>query len=158
MILHVPSLIHYTYYLRYDMEYVLANIVIEKYLLLLVVSLEDRTITTAKEQTIICSISGLSENTPVTWIDPDNNDISNTDTDNYVIDQGSFAFGIKSATLTITTAKLATLTSGDTFKCKLKSTLYATYSPDVEKEMTLTLLELGKSAYHLIHLYCNLVV
>ena len=122
------------------------------------ISLEDKSVSTAKEQAIICSISGLSENTPVTWIDPDDNDISNTDTDNYVIDQGSFVFGIKSATLTITTAKLATLTSGDTFKCKLKSTLYASYSPDVEKEMTLTLLELGKSAYHMINFYGNLVV
>ena len=104
---------------------------------------EDRSVSTAKEQTIICSISGLSENTPVTWIDPDNNDISNTDTDNYVIDQGSYSLGSKSATLLIKTAKLATLTSGDTFKCTLKSTFHATFSPEVVKEMVLTLLTLG---------------
>ena len=73
---------------------------------ILVISLEDKSVSTAKEQTIICSISGLSENTPVTWIDPDNNDISNTDTDNYVIDQGSYSLGSKSATLLIKTAKL----------------------------------------------------
>ena len=107
------------------------------------ISLEDKSVSTAKEQTIICEISGLSENTPVTWIDPDDNDISNTDTDNYVIDQGSFVFGIKSATLTITAAKLATLTSGDTFKCKLKSAEYPTHSPEVVQSMVLSLLTLG---------------
>ena len=107
------------------------------------ISLEDKSVSTAKEQAIICSISGLSENTPVTWIDPDNNDISNTDTDNYVIDQGSYSLGSKSATLLIKTAKLATLTSGDTFKCKLKSAEYPTHSPEVVQSMVLSLLTLG---------------
>ena len=107
------------------------------------ISLEDKSVSTAKEQAIICSISGLSENTPVTWIDPDDNEILDTDTDNYVIDQGSYSLGSKSATLLIKTAKLATLTSGDTFKCKLKSTFHATFSPEVVKEMVLTLLTLG---------------
>ena len=99
---------------------------------------------TATDQTIVCSISDLSLDTPVTWIDPDNNEISTSDTNNYVIDQGSFSLGAKTSTLTIKTAKLAVLTSGGVFKCKLKSSLYATYSPDVIKAMTLTLLTLGK--------------
>ena len=106
---------------------------------------EDRSVSTAKEQTIVCSISGLSENTPVTWIDPDDNDILDTDTDNYVIDQGSYSMGSKSATLLIKTAKLATLTSGDTFKCKLKSAEYPTHSPEVVQSMVLSLLTLGTS-------------
>ena len=64
---------------------------------------------------------------------------------NYVIDQGSFVFGNKASTLTIKTAKLAVLSSGDVFKCKLKSALYPDDSPDVIEEMTLTLLSLGKT-------------
>ena len=106
-------------------------------------SLEDRTVTTTTDQTITCTLSGLSQDTSVTWIDPDNNDITNTDTTNYVINQGTFIFGSKAATLTITTAKIATLTSGDRFRCRVKSTLYATYSSDVVKEMTLSFLTLG---------------
>ena len=89
-------------------------------------------------------MAGLSQNTPVTWIDPDNNEISISDTNNYVIDQGGFAFGNKASTLTIKTVKLAVLSSGDVFKCKLKSAQYPDDSPDVVKEMTLTLLTLGK--------------
>ena len=96
------------------------------------------------DQTITCSISGLSLDTPITWIDPDNSEISNTDTNNYDINQGTFITGSKTSTLTIKTAKISGLTSGDIFKCKLKSALYSTYSPDVIKEMALTLLVLGK--------------
>ena len=103
----------------------------------------DRSISTAKDQTITCSISGLSQDTPVTWIGPDNNEISISDTSNYVIDQGSYVFGSKDSTLTIKTGKIASLTSGDVFKCKLKSSLFAVNSPVVEKSMTLTLLTLG---------------
>ena len=109
------------------------------------VQLEDKTVTTATDQRIICRVSGLSLNTPITWIDPDNNEISTSDTNNYVIDQGSFVFGSKASTLTIKTAKLAVVSSGDVFKCKLKSAQYPDDSPDVMEEMTLTLLSLGKS-------------
>ena len=105
---------------------------------------DDLSITTATDQNIVCRVSGLSQNTPITWIDPNNNEISTSDTDNYVIDQGSFVFGSKASTLTIKTAKLAVLSSGDVFKCKLKSALYADDSPDVVNDMTLTLLKFGK--------------
>lgn len=84
-------------------------------------------------------------NPPIIWIDPDNNEISVTDTKNYVIDQGSFFFGSKISTLTIKTAKFASLSSENVFKCKVKSAKYPDDSPDVEKEMTLTLLTLGNS-------------
>ena len=107
--------------------------------------LGDKSATTATDQNIICRVSGLSQDTPITWIDPDNNEISTSDTNNYVIDQGSYVFGNKASTLTIKTAKLAVLSSGDVFKCKLKSALYPDDSPDVLKEMTLTLLTLGES-------------
>ena len=106
-------------------------------------SLLDRTITTATDQTITCSISGLSQDSLVTWIGPDNVVISDTDTNNYVIDQGSFVFGNKVPTLTIKTAKISTLSSGDIYKCQVKSSLYPTYSPVVVKDMSLTLLTFG---------------
>ena len=99
---------------------------------------------TATDQTITCALSGLALDTPVTWIGPDNNEISDSDNSNYVLDQGSYSLGSKSSTLTIKTAKLAVLTSGDVFKCKLKSSLFAVHSPDVIKQMKLTLLKLGK--------------
>ena len=99
---------------------------------------------TATDQTLVCTISGLSQNSPVTWIGPDNNEISDSDTNNYVIDQGTYIFGSKASTLSIKTAKFASLSSGDVFKCKLKSALYPTDSPEVVNEMTLTLLSLGK--------------
>ena len=62
---------------------------------------------------------------------------------NYDIDRGNFVFGNKASTLTIRTAKLASLKSGDGFKCKLKSAQYPTNSPTVVKEMVLNLLTLG---------------
>ena len=105
----------------------------------------DRTVTTAVNQLLTCTISGLSQNTPISWIDPDNNVISDSDTDNYNIDQMAFVFGNTASILTIKTAKLAVLSSGDVFSCKLKSAQYPDDSPDVVKEMTLTLLTLGKN-------------
>ena len=105
---------------------------------------EDKSVTTATNQDLICTISGLSQNTPLTWIDPDNNEISDSDTNNYVIAHGTYIFGSKASTLTIKTAKFASLSSGDVFKCKLKSALYPTDSPEVVNEMSLTLLSLGK--------------
>ena len=105
---------------------------------------EDKSVTTATNQDLICTISGLSQDTPITWIDPNNNEISDSDTNNYVIAQGTYIFGSKASTLTIKTAKFASLSSGDVFKCKLKSALYPTDSPEVVNEMTLTLLSLSE--------------
>ena len=109
------------------------------------VDFEDRTVATGIDQSLTCTISGLSQDTPVTWIDPDDNEISNTDTNNYEIDQGTFIFGSKSSTLTIKQSQLQNLPSSSIFKCKLKSARYPTYSPDVVKEITLTLVGLGTS-------------
>ena len=106
---------------------------------------DDKDMTTATDQDLTCLINELSQNTPVTWIDPDNNEISDSDTNNYVINQGTFVFGSKASTLTIKQAKLATLATGSVYKCTLKSSLYPTYSPDVVKESTLTFLGLSKS-------------
>ena len=120
------------------------NRVFSKLFYFQVMSLENRLVTTATDQTITCSISGLSVDSSVTWIDPDNNEISNSDTNNYVISQGIFIFGSKAPTLTFTTARIAALTSGDTFKCELRSALYSVHSPDVVKSMALSFLTLGR--------------
>ena len=109
-------------------------------------SLADRTVSTATAQTITCSITGLSQDSSVTWIDPDNSQISVFDTGNYVIDQATYVFGNKQPTLTIKASKLSSLTTGDIFKCQLRSSLYSLYSPDVTDEMVLTLLNLGTSS------------
>ena len=104
---------------------------------------ENKSITTASNQALTCTISGLSQNTAVTWIDPDNEEISESDSENYVIDQGEYDSGSKSSTLTIAAAKISSLSTGDLFKCKVRSALYPTYSPDIVKEMVLTLLAFG---------------
>ena len=108
------------------------------------VALEDKTVVPATDQAITCLVSGLSQNTPVTWIGPDNLSISESDTDNYVVSQGSYVSGSKAATLTVKAEKLATLTSGDIFKCKLKSSLYPVDSPEVVKQMNLNFFTLSK--------------
>jgi hypothetical protein len=105
---------------------------------------EDKAVTTASNQELECAFSGLSQDSKVTWIGPDNNEISDSDNSNYVIDQGIEFLGNKVSTLTITTAKLASLSSGVVFKCKLKSAKYPVDSPEVVKEMTLTILTFGK--------------
>ena len=107
------------------------------------VNFDDTSITTATDQLLTCTLTGLSQDTAVTWIDPDNNEISESDEENYVIDQGSYVFGNKISTLTIKVAKINSLTSGDRFKCKVRSSLYPTYSPEIVKEMTLTILTFG---------------
>ena len=107
------------------------------------VTFEDTSVTTATDQSITCTVTGLSQDTPVTWMDPDNNQISDSDTVNYVIDQGTYILGNKASTLTIKTAKLAALSFGSQFICKVKSSLYPLNSPEVSKEMILTLLTFG---------------
>ena len=96
---------------------------------------------------IICTISELSQDTQISWLDPDNNEISSSDTSNYFITHGTFDGGNKISTLTIFRAKLGTLSSKVTYSCKLKSALYSN-SPDVVKKMTLTILEFGKKFFN----------
>ena len=122
-----------------------------------VATFDDRSVTTATDQTITCAITGLSAETPVTWIGPDDNEISISDTSNYVIDQGTYVLGSKSSSLTIKTSKIDSLTSGDKFKCRLKSSQYATYSPDVVNEMTLTLLTLGTGNFIIFYQIVNII-
>ena len=107
------------------------------------VQFDDVALPPPTELSISCIITGISQNTPITWIGPDDIEISDSDTNNYVINQGTYVFGSKASTLNIKEAKLSTLSTESVFKCKLKSALYPTISPEVVKEMTLTFLELG---------------
>ena len=104
---------------------------------------EDQTVVPVTDQTLTCQISGLSQDSPVSWVGPNDQEISESDTDNFVVNQGQYIFGSKAATLTIKAAKMVSLTSGDIFKCKLKSSLYATHSPEVVNEMNLSFFTLG---------------
>ena len=97
------------------------------------------------DQVITCALTGISEYMPVTWIGPDNNEISSSDTDNYLIEEGAFIFEEFSSYLTIKVAKFDALPSSSNFKCSVKSTLYPADSPEVVKEMTLTILSFGKT-------------
>ena len=107
------------------------------------VQFDDVALPPPTELSISCIITGISQNTPIKWIGPDDIEISDSDTNNYVINQGTYVFGSKASTLNIKEAKLSTLSTESVFKCKLKSALYPTISPEVVKEMTLTFLELG---------------
>lgn len=108
------------------------------------IELLDRTVATGTAQTLTCTISELSQDSPVTWVDPDDNDILTTDTTNYNVEQGNFQSGSKESTLVIQVVKLQTLASSSIFKCKLKSSLYPAYSPEIVKSMTLTVTGLSK--------------
>lgn len=108
------------------------------------VEFEDRSVPIATDQNILCTISGLSQDTPVTWIGPDNNEITEADIDEYLIDQGSFFSESKVSTLTIKRVQFVSLSSGDVFKCRVRSSKYPIDSPEVTTEMVLTLLTLGK--------------
>ena len=104
----------------------------------------DRSVSKRKDQTLTCSLSGISQDSPITWINPDNVEISDSDTDNYVIDQGTFVFGRKASTLTIKQQVLQSLPETSVYKCKVKSSAYPEFSVESVNEMTLTLLELGQ--------------
>lgn len=108
------------------------------------VEFPDRFVSTGTTQTLTCAISGLSQNTPVTWIGPDNQDIPTTDTTEYVISQGVFTSGSKESTLEIKLTTLQSLQSPAVFGCKLRSALYPDHSPEVIKQMTLSLGDLGE--------------
>ena len=102
---------------------------------------------TKTPQSISCVVTGLSQDTTITWMGPDDQDILASDTNNYAINPGSYDQGAKTSTLQIKVARLDTLPGISSFKCKVKSAQYTTYSPEVVKSMTLTLLKLG--LYHL---------
>ncbi|KAL5247349.1 hypothetical protein ACHWQZ_G019273 [Mnemiopsis leidyi] len=78
-------------------------------------------VTTAVDQTLTCVVEGLDANgVPVTviWKDPSGNAVSDTDTTNYDLAQGTVdGAGVQNAELTIKVAKLGGLSSSFTYKC-----------------------------------------
>ena len=101
-------------------------------------------IVTGSEQTITCDMSGLSAAADVTWINPAGNAISESDTNNYVVNQGNLISEDQKTTLTIKLPVLATITAESTFQCKVSSGLYSTYSPEIIKDVVVEPLILGQ--------------
>jgi len=108
----------------------------------------DKSVTTAVNQIISCDISGLEAAATVEWLGPGNDTpISESDTTNYVVDQGAGAFsgGSQKTTLTILPAKLAVIASSSpaTYKCSVKSGHYAA-SLASKADVVVTVLAFGK--------------
>ena len=86
-------------------------------------------VTTDADQTLTCKIGGLDVSHPVTvaWKDPDNAAVSETDTNNYVLSQGTVdGTGNQEALLTIKTAKLSDFNdqTSFTYTCSVTSSQY----------------------------------
>lgn len=112
-----------------------------------VVSFPDVSVPKSTEVTITCSIAGLSQNTPITWVGADGKDISTKESSNYGFNEESFSNGNKVSELTIKQPVLSDLSTESVFKCKLQSVEFPDNSPEVVKEMTLTLLELSEYGF-----------
>ena len=85
--------------------------------------------TTDADQTLTCKIGGLDDSHPVTvaWKDPDNAAVSGTDTNNYVLSQGTVDdSGNQEAVLTIKKVKLSSFNgqASFTYKCSVTSSQY----------------------------------
>lgn len=86
-----------------------------------------QSVTNDSQQTLTCTIGNLDQGYPVevTWTDPENNKVLQSDTTNYSLDQGSVNDGgNQAAQLTILRDKMKTYTSTFTYKCTVMSTQY----------------------------------
>ena len=114
------------------------------------ISSKTKTVTTAVDQTLTCTIGELDVGgTPVNvvWKDPDGLTVSVSDTTNYVISQGRVdGTGIQLAELTIKAAKLADFAavSSFTYKCSVTSSQYANSPASSDVNVVAKVLELGK--------------
>ena len=66
-----------------------------------VIDFPDKTVLANADRTVTCSVTGMSAETTVTWSDPGNLEISNSDTANYVLNEGNYIGGSKEYFLTI---------------------------------------------------------
>jgi hypothetical protein len=107
------------------------------------VELNDKTVLANADQTITCAVTGMSAETTVKWFDPNNQEISDTDTTNYLLNEGNFIDGNKEYFLTIKKVVMKTLAGTSIWKCQLKSALYPDHSPEALRQMTLTSLTIG---------------
>ena len=104
-------------------------------------------ITLAVEQTLACNIGDLDASKPVTvtWTESDGKAVANGD--DYSIAQGTVdGSGNQISVLTIKTAKLKTFTSPSsvTYKCSVKSSLYATSPTSANVDVVGNVLKFGK--------------
>ncbi|KAL5249910.1 hypothetical protein ACHWQZ_G015848 [Mnemiopsis leidyi] len=83
-------------------------------------------VTTAVDQTLTCVIGGLEPSgdpVTVTWKDPSGVAVSDSDTTNYGLAQGTVdGSGVQNAVLTIKVAKLSGFSSSFTYKCSAQYT------------------------------------
>ena len=89
------------------------------------VSSTPKQVTTAVDQTLTCVIEELDTNgTPVTvtWKDPTDTVVGDSDTTNFVLSQGEVQSGVQNAELTVKAAKLASFSgqSSFTYKCSVQ--------------------------------------
>ena len=101
--------------------------------------------TTAVDQILTCVIGGLDANgdpVTVTWKDPSGNAVSDTDTTNYDLAQGTVdGAGVQNAELTIKVAKLGGFSSSFTYKC---SAQYSGSPSSGERDVVADILIFGK--------------
>ena len=89
------------------------------------VSSTPKQVTTAVDQTLTCVIEELDTNgTPVTvtWKDPTDTEVEDSDTTNYVLSQGEVQSGVQKAELTVKAVKLASFSGQSlfTYKCSVQ--------------------------------------
>ena len=106
------------------------------------VTLPDRRVVPATDQTITCQISDITQLASVTWKNDDESDLDHS-VEGYTVNQGEISDGVQESTLIISSAKLQTLETSTTFTCVVHSGQYADSSPEVTKTMTLTTLTFG---------------
>ena len=111
------------------------------------VSSTRKQITTTVDQTLTCTIEALdASGTPVTvaWTDPDDAVISDSDTENYVLSQGTVDnSGVQNAELTIKAAKLASFAEQDSFTYKC-SVAYTGSETSAQIDVVANVLTFGK--------------
>ena len=84
------------------------------------VTFEDKAVSTQLEQTITCSMTGLSQTATVVWNNPAGTVITSTE-DDYTIDVGAASGGAQDSILTIGVSALAALATPSTFTCVVTS-------------------------------------
>ena len=109
-------------------------------------TLDDKSVVTASEQTISCVINGLSQTAIVSWKDPDGTII--TSGDNYEVVEGTVDDAGQQNS-TISTNKLADLEETSVFTCEVTSGEYPE-SETSSNDMTLTInYTLGRFTFNL---------
>ena len=104
-----------------------------------------KSVTTNVDQTLTCKIGGLDSGYPVTitWKDPDNREISDTDTINYGLYPGTVQMdGNQEAILIIKHARISSFSDKKSFthKCAVKSSQYPNSPASNETDVVVNVL------------------